>query len=338
MFRKFSNKKSNFSKGFHQDIKLILAELNEDPYRKFHLAFALMSIIPLLVFLYVVAVEFFTIDVLVGKIGLIMFLTIIITLIGYYVGYMTIRNILIKIIAYATSARHSDYLKTTFVATASHELKNPIAILKSNIYNMKEGFLGEVSEQQSKVLQLCYDVLQRMTRLVTGLLDMYKVEDKMDGLLITKCDLTSVLEKQLNELEGLVNEKEHTLIRDIPKRKVIAWIDEGKFERIVHNIVSNAVKYTPNKGTIKVSMFDSGEFVRFECEDNGVGIPEDKKERIFDKFVRLVHSKEGTGLGLAITKELVELHNGKIIVESELQKGSKFIVILPLDMRKLKGA
>ena len=324
-------------KDIQNELNLVFQELKEDPYRRFDLAFALMSIIPLLVFFYLLVTELSTIDVLIGKVGFILILTIVIAIMGYYLGYLTIRNILAKVISYATAAKHSDRLKSVFVATASHELKNPVAILKGNIYNVMEGFLGDVNEQQKKVLQLCYDVLQRMTRLVTGLLDVYKMEDKMVGLVIGKCDLNMLVEKQVKELGAMIDEKELVLEKNLPEKKIIAWIDENKIEQVIHNIISNAIKYTPNKGSIELSLSSSNNFVEFECKDSGVGIPQDKLEKIFDKFVRLIKAKEGTGLGLAITKELVELHNGKVSAESQPGQGSKFTVILPQDLRKLKG-
>ena len=320
-------------KEIKKELKLVFQELREDPYQKFNEAFALMSIIPLLVFFYILVTELFGIDILVGKIGLLLTITVLITLAGYYVAYIIIRSMLNRILFYAAAAKHSDEMKSRFVASVSHELKNPISIIKSNVFNLVEGLLGKINEEQKKVLGICYNILQRMTRLTAGLLDLYKIEAGMVGLEPQECDLAGILNRQLEEFGAQLNEKKQKLIKKIPLEGLTAWLDEGKTERIIHNIVGNAIKYTPEGGTVTVHLFSSEGFAVFECIDTGEGIPDDKLQKVFDKFERLGRRDEGTGLGLAITKDLVELQKGKIMAESTVGKGSTFTIILPLDVR-----
>lgn len=325
-------------KTIREEEKLIVQQLKEDPYQKFNLAFVFMSVIPLLVFFYILVSKLFSFNILIGDIGLILALTITIVIAGYYVGYIIIRDVLKKVIFYAAQVKRSEELKSEFVASVSHELKNPIAILKSNIFNLIEGFLGKVTDEQKGILKVCSGILDRMTRLTFGLLDLYKIEAGMEKLKVAECDITGIFKRQFEEFTGQLNEKGISLVQEMPKKGLKAFIDEAKIEQVVHNVVGNAIKYTPSGGTVTVNLSSGNDFIRFECQDTGEGIPRDKLQKIFDKFERISKAKEGTGLGLTITKDLVELHKGKIWAESEEGKGSKFIVVLPQDGRKnVKG-
>ena len=157
------------------DYKLILQELKENPYKKLNVAFSLMVIVPFLVFFYLLTSRLFTMNILIGNTGFILVVSLFISLCGFYIAYSILKNIFNKILFYAAHAKHSDQLKSTFVATVSHELKNPLASIKINIYNIFAGFIGQVSEEQKKVLGLCQSTIERMVRLVNGLLDLHKI-------------------------------------------------------------------------------------------------------------------------------------------------------------------
>ena len=131
--------------------RLVFQELKENPYKKFHIAFSLMVIIPFLVFLYLLVNRFFSFSILTGNTGLVIFLTFLISICGFYMGYNILRNIFNKIILYAAQAKHSDQLKSTFVATVSHELKNPISSIKVNLHNVISGFVGEINNPRRKL-------------------------------------------------------------------------------------------------------------------------------------------------------------------------------------------
>lgn len=252
--------------------KLLLQELKEDPYRKFNFAFSLMVIIPFLVFLYLLANRLFTPDIFAGNVWVILFISFFISLCGFYVGFSILRNIFNKIVSYAVQAKHSDQLKSTFVATVSHELKNPLSSTKTNIYNIFAGFIGEINDEQKKVLELCQSIIERMVHLINDLLDLHKIE------------------------AGMVDVK---------------------------------------RGVVTLRIYPQDSFARIECIDTGPGIASDKIDRLFNKFERLDITKEGTGLGLAITKDIVEMHKGRIHAESQVGKGTKFTIVLPRDLRKI---
>lgn len=317
-----------------QGLVAILQELKENPYRKFNIAFSLMGIIPFLVFFYILINRVSSLDILAGNIGIILAISIFVSLCGFLLGYKILKDVLNRIIFYAAQAKHSDQLKSTFVSTVSHELKNPLTIIKTGLSDIKLGLVGQVSVEQNRILDICHDVIERMNRLITDLLDLHKIEAGMTDVRRRLCNIAEILEKQIREFKIMIEKKKITFIKEILHNELPVWADEERIAQVVNNLLSNAVKYTPEKGVISLRTFPYDEFVRIELVDSGPGIPEDKLEKIFNKFERLDITKEGTGLGLSISKDIVEMHKGRIWVESQPGKGSRFVVILPKDLRK----
>ena len=317
------------------DHKLVLQELKENPYKKLNIAFSLMVIVPFLVFLYLLTNRLFSFNILVGNIGLILFLSFFISLCGFYIGFSILKNIFNKILSYAAQAKHSDQLKSTFVATVSHELKNPLASIKINIYNVFAGFIGQVNEEQKNVLGLCQSTVERMARLVNGLLDLHKIEAGVIDVKRGKLNLAEISSKQIKELQASADKKKIKIIKEFLD-EVSVWGDEDKLSQAITNLLSNGIKFTPEDGIVTLRIYLDDKFVKIECIDTGLGIPDDQVSALFNKFERLNSTKEGTGLGLAITKDIVEMHRGKVLVESQVGKGSKFIIVLPSDLRVAK--
>ena len=315
------------------DYRLVMQELKENPYKKFNLAFALMVIVPFLVFLYLLTNKLFDFNILVGNIGFILFLTLFLSLCGFYIGFTILKNIFDKILIYAAQAKHSDQLKSTFVATVSHELKNPLASIKINIYNIFAGFIGQVNIEQKNVLGLCQSIVERMINLVNGLLDLHKIEAGVADMQRNELNLAEISGRQVNELQVLADKKNVRIIKEFLDEGLSVWGDEGKLSRAIINLLDNGIKFTPENGAVTLKIYPDDQFAKIECSDTGPGIPDDKIGLLFNKFERLNAAKEGTGLGLAITKDIVEMHRGRISVESQVGKGSKFIIILPRDLR-----
>ncbi|MDD5098087.1 MAG: HAMP domain-containing sensor histidine kinase [Candidatus Omnitrophica bacterium] len=318
------------------DHKLIIQELKEDPYQKLKVAFSLMVVVPFLVFFYLLTSKLFTVNILVGNTGFILALALFISLCGFYIVYNILKSIFNKILDYAAQAKHSDQLKSTFVATVSHELKNPLSSVKINIYNIFEGFIGQVNKEQKNILGLCQSTIERMTRLVNGLLDLHKIEAGVVDVKRNKFNLAELSERQIQELQILADNKNIEIIKEFLDKSLSVWGDEDKLSQAIINLLSNGIKFTPENGKVTLKIYPDGKFIKIECIDTGPGIPDDKIAMLFNKFERLNSVKEGTGLGLAITKDIVEMHRGKIIIESQVGKGSKFIIVLPADLRSVK--
>lgn len=315
-------------------LKLVFQELKDDPIRKFNVIFALTSIVPFLSFFYLLTTKLSTLDALAGHTGLVLFLSIFISLCGFSLGYNSLMDIVEKVVYYAAHAKHSDQLKSTFVATVSHELKNPLAIIKTSICNIKDGLAGEINQMQKDILDTCHSVVDRINRLINDLLDLHKIEAGMLEIKRRLCNLQAILERQIKEFEVMLDKKRIKFHREILNQDLSLWADEDKLMQVVNNLLSNAIKYTPEEGTVELKIIPTDGLVRLEVSNTGEVIPRDQLEKIFDKFQRIDYSKEGTGLGLAIAKDIVEMHKGKIWAESRPDKGNKFVVVLPCDLRK----
>ncbi|MGB2661923.1 MAG: HAMP domain-containing sensor histidine kinase [Candidatus Omnitrophota bacterium] len=318
------------TKAAREEMKLVVQEIKENPYQKFEIAFALMSIIPFLVFVYLLATRLFTVEVLIGDIGLVLFISITLSMCGFFIGYNIIRRTLNKVVFYAAQAKHSDQLKSKFVATASHDLRNPLFVLDANVSDLNGGAFGDVNEKQKSVLELCHGVVKRMTQLVENLLDIYKVEAGIVKLKKEKCDIPGIIGEQIAEMKVMVDKKNLNLTTDFQKGADLSILaDISKIVQVVNNILGNAIKFTPGGGKIDVKVFSTDGLVRLECKDTAEAIPSQDLHKIFDKFERLDTAKKGSGLGLAIAKDIIEFHKGKIWAESQPGQGNTFVVILP---------
>ena len=221
-------------------------------------------------------------------------------------------------------------MQSQFVSTVSHELKNPLGVIRESMDLILDRLAGEVSGEQREILEMGKKSTERLIRLVGDLLDLSKIEAGKMKLRPEDMDLgilvTDVLKLYANE----ISKKKIVLQRDIPPNMGLLWGDRDTLIRVVINLVNNAIKYTPEGGSITVRLTGSAKEVRFEIADTGAGIPKESFAKLFNKFERVMAERqEGTGLGLAISKDIIELHKGKIWVESEAGKGSKFIFILP---------
>ncbi|MFA6320951.1 MAG: HAMP domain-containing sensor histidine kinase [Candidatus Omnitrophota bacterium] len=312
----------------------VLQELKENPYRKFSIAFALMTVIPFLTFFYVFT-SVASFDALAGQTGGILFICLLIAVCGFVIGYLIIGSILKRLFIYATRLKRSDQLKSTLVASVAHELKNPITIIRTNLCTLSDGLAGGMNETQKKITDLCVKVTDRMTRIINDLLDLHKIEAGMVDAKREQCDISKLLKSQIEEFDPIINKKNISLVTELLDANLMVWADGDKITRVINNLLSNAIKNTPEGQGLTLRAYPIERFVRFEVADKGPGIPTDKLEKIFDKFERLDTTKEGTGLGLSITKDIVEMHKGRIWAESAPGKGSTFVVVLPRDLRRV---
>ena len=230
-----------------------------------------------------------------------------------------------------------DIRKSAFVSNVSHEFKSPLTVIKESISLVLEGHLGELSQKQKEVLGSGKKHIERLARLVTDLLDLSKIESGKVEIKREKVDIAALTEEILKTYGKDMSDKKLTLKEEIPQDIGIAWCDRDMLTEVIVNLLNNAIKYT-REGGITVRLTGTDDDVRFEIADTGSGIAKENLIKIFDKFERInVEKQEGTGLGLSIAKDIVELHKGKIWVESEPGMGSKFIFILPRDLRKRKA-
>lgn len=309
-------------------LKLMLQEFKQNPYQKFNVAFGLMSVIPFMVFLYLLAARLFTVDILIGDIGLVLVVALFISLCGLFIGYGILKNTLSKVMSYAVRARRCSELRSIFVATVTHEFRNPLYQISSGIKNILEGMPDKLTEEVRESLEECQRGADKLWDLATHLLDIYKVEAGMIIIEKKVCDLVGILEKQVRDVENIIEERDIKLSRDIFGEDLFIYADEGKVNLVVDKLLNNAIKITPKDGEIILRVFSSDEFVRMEIQCTGRSIPTEELESMFNKDGVLDCRGEETELGLAIARDLVELHKGRVWGESDPERGVKFILVL----------
>ncbi len=220
-------------------------------------------------------------------------------------------------------------LKSAYVANVSHELKNPLAVIRESMSLILDKITGEVNVKQKEILEIGKRSMDRLIRLVSNLLDLSQIAAGKMKLKEEEIHLNVLVGEVLKSYEGEISKKPLVLKKEISSDVGTVEGDRDKLAEVVINLLNNAIKYTP-AGSITVKLIGIAEEVRFEITDSGPGIPQEYLFKIFDKFERILAEKqEGTGLGLPIAKDIIELHKGKLWVESEAGKGSKFIFTLP---------
>jgi len=229
-----------------------------------------------------------------------------------------------------TKATQANKLKSDFIAAMSHEFRTPLnAIIGFSEMLLTDDY-GKLNEKQSKFLNNIELSGKNLLHLVNEILDISKIESGNAELNIEKIDSGKIIEESFGSLKCLADQKNIKI--ELKCDEIYVFADSGKFRQILNNILSNAVKFTPEGGKIKISSTIEKSHLTVEVEDTGIGIASEEKENVFSEFKQVSYyqgHKEGTGLGLALTKKLVELHNGRIDFESEKGKGSKFWFILP---------
>jgi signal transduction histidine kinase len=310
------------------EIALMLSEFKENPFKTFNLAFIFSVLVSFLVIFYLSLTEIIVYRIPVLRVSVFFSVSVIIIAIGYCVSYVLVRKIIAKTIAYALLAKRSDKVKTEVMRAVTHELNNPLSTISMGLSNMRDGLFGKVSDDQEDALSLCWNVADRMKKLTKILLDSYKMEAGKIELNKERVDIIKLANRQIDELRHMMDDKNIRFVSEMPK-SLVTTIDEEKIELVMNNLLSNAIKYTPDSGDIILRIFKDAGDLHIEVEDTGEGIPADRLPHIFKKFERVKNDDLGTGLGLAIAKHIVDIHNGKIFVDSAVGKGSKFTVILP---------
>jgi len=233
-----------------------------------------------------------------------------------------------------------DQMKTDFVSTVSHELRTPLAITKEGLSLVLDGITGAVNEKQKNILATSKENIDRLARLINDLLDISKIEAGRLELKRTLVDIIQLTKNVVGSLKSQAEEKKQVLELSVPKYPVEVQVDRDKVDQILTNLISNAIKYTPEGGRIRAEVKKEENMLEILIIDTGVGISKEDLPKVFDKFQQFGRTTgpgaKGTGLGLAISKRLVEMHGGEITVESAVDKGTKFKFKLPLEESKQK--
>jgi signal transduction histidine kinase len=231
------------------------------------------------------------------------------------------------------AAQQADRAKSQFISVASHELKIPLTSIRGYADLIRQGTVGPVTEQQVKFLGTIRDNVDRMSNLVSDLADISRIETGRLKVEITEISLPDCVMETVVGLRPQIEAKRQTLSLDLPDVMPMVLADRARLVQILANLLSNANKYTPDGGDLKVTAQVEVESVRVSVEDNGIGLSESDQSKLFLQFFRsdepVVREETGWGLGLYVTHRLVELLGGEIGVESEIGKGSTFWFVIP---------
>ena len=241
-----------------------------------------------------------------------------------------------KALKYQEVKRHSQ-LKLDFVSTVSHELRSPLTSVKEAISLLIDEIPGSINPEQKRFLSISKNNLDRVLRLINELLDISKLEAGKLNMEREFRDICVIAREVYETLKIEADKKGIRFSVKIPYGKINMWFDADQITRALLNLAENAVKYTQENGMVDVRLEDLGKFVQISVIDNGPGIRGEDIEKIFDKFYSVkkarLEGKKSTGLGLPITKEIIELHKGRVWVDSQVDRGTRFSFTLPKDIR-----
>jgi two-component system phosphate regulon sensor histidine kinase PhoR len=226
--------------------------------------------------------------------------------------------------------RQSDQLKDQYMNMLSHELRLPLTVINGFGSAMLDGMAGSITEEQRQYLKRILDACDKLTAFVKDLLDASLVKAGMFSVHPRPMKLKEITRGIIESLGPLAGRKHQVLIDEVSDWLPPLMADDRRVGQVVSNLVQNAIKFTPEGGTIRVSAHTEGERIRCEVADSGIGIRESDIPRLFKRFSQLERSEGGIGLGLSIVKGIVEAHGGTIGVESEPGIGSTFWFTLPL--------
>jgi PAS domain S-box-containing protein len=229
-------------------------------------------------------------------------------------------------------AERASKFKDQFLSTMSHELRTPLNAVLGFSDLLADERYGALNDRQQRYVSHIHSGGRHLLRLISDILDLSKIEAGRMELTLEDVTVTSAFAEVTSSLYPLAEKKSQALQSQVePDLHVHA--DAMRFKQVLMNLVGNAIKFTPERGRIELTARQVDDQVRVEVRDNGPGIPPEQQQRIFEAFYRLSQSgntTEGTGLGLAITARLVELHGGKLGIESQTGQGSCFYFSLPL--------
>jgi two-component system sensor histidine kinase GlrK len=236
-----------------------------------------------------------------------------------------------------------DKLKANFTAHISHELRTPLTAIREGVALLLEGIPGPLTDSQHDILDVVRTHNERLFHSIASILDLSKMEAEMIEYEFTPCDPADLICRSVDNVLLVARRKGIDLQTFLSDDLPILLLDEGRIQQVLDNLLSNALKFTPEEGKVKIVAIlrrDSNgiaSHVEVRVSDTGPGIPEDDLQKVFQRFYQgsgnTGKKHQGTGLGLTIARHIIEAHNGRIWVQSVVGQGSNFIFILPVTLR-----
>lgn len=228
-----------------------------------------------------------------------------------------------------TPYKELDFAKTHFIATVSHELKTPISSIKMGLQLLENKSVGDLNEEQKKLVDGIHEDISRLLKITGELLNMTQLESGSIQLNVTSVKVEAIVDYAIKANRAAADQKQIKLEVKVEDHLPDVLADAEKTSWVLNNLLSNAIRYSYEEASVIIEVLKAGTRVKFSVIDSGSGIAPEYVDRIFDKYFRIPGSqKEGTGLGLSISKEFIEAEGGKIFVDSDYGLGSKFSFFL----------
>ncbi len=232
-----------------------------------------------------------------------------------------------------TKEKQLERHRRILISMFAHDLKGPLAIAGGLLLRMKEGKTGQLSPKQLQYVNTIIKEINKVEKYIRSFLDIVRMEAGQISLSKELCDVNTLISELLEGLELKAKEKNIKILKEIPDDLPLVYVDKEQLQRVIYNIIDNAIKYSPNGSNIIISCKDRDETILCSIEDFGPGIKKEDIPYIFDPFYRANYSEniEGTGIGLAIVKTIIEAHGGKVWVKNkqEPDHGAVFTFVLP---------
>ncbi len=232
--------------------------------------------------------------------------------------------------------------KSDFLARMSHELRTPLNVIMGFAELMLDQVPGEINEEQRQCLDDMLTSSRDLLALINEVLDLAKVEAGKVELRLRNIALAEVVDSVTSAMMAVLSQRKQSLDVDLDEGLPLVRADEARLRQVFFNLLSNASKFTPDGGKLRIGASRKDGWCQVSVSDNGIGIKEEDLKQIFEPFYQadtsMTRERKGTGLGLSLVKEIVEMHSGQIWVESEFGKGSRFIFTLPLVAAEGAGA
>lgn len=251
---------------------------------------------------------------------IILAITLLITYIALYIYRLQYR---------VTLEKHLTEIKIRFFTDISHELRTPLTLISGPVNEVLEN--EQISSKARAYLSIVNNNVTRMIRLINEILDFRKVQSNKMKLLVENSDLVIEIKRIMSEFFLIQEEKQMNFSLECNSEHVYCWIDRDKFEKVLFNLISNAFKFTPSKGTIRINLISEKDLIAIIISDNGIGISPQKINTLFERFESYTlynPLQPSSGIGLALAKELLTLHHATIEVKSRKDEGSEFKIEL----------
>lgn len=234
-----------------------------------------------------------------------------------------------------TAVKKMDQMKSDFVSMVSHEIRSPINSLLMQLKIILDGLAGDVTDKQREILERASDKMLNLNNLVTELLDLSRIESGLVTHEKERVDIATLLQEQVTFHQPYASKKKICINLEIEGQLPFILANPRHLEEVFSNLITNAIKYSPEGRAIKLYAAIKNEYLQIRIIDSGFGIREEDIEKIFTRFYRVkdenTRTIHGTGLGLAIVKSIIDSMHGTITVHSELDNGTEFTIMLPIN-------